>query len=61
LYACQVTLSYTLIMVVMTFNLWLLLAVIVGEALGYLLFSAEPSSEECLYDASSNEMRGACQ
>uniref|UniRef100_A0A914RPD6 Copper transport protein n=1 Tax=Parascaris equorum TaxID=6256 RepID=A0A914RPD6_PAREQ len=39
LYAVQATLAYLLMLVVMTFNIWLLFAVIIGEAVGYFLFA----------------------
>ncbi|VDD85662.1 unnamed protein product [Enterobius vermicularis] len=47
LYAVQVTLAYVLMLVVMTFNLWLLIAVVVGEAIGYFLFTGEPIVSDC--------------
>lgn len=51
LYAVQATLAYLLMLVVMTFNIWLLFAVIIGEAVGYFLFAGEPMLIEHLNDA----------
>ncbi|KHN78627.1 putative low affinity copper uptake protein 2 [Toxocara canis] len=51
LYAVQATLAYLLMLVVMTFNVWLLFSVILGEAVGYFLFSGEPVITEHLNDA----------
>lgn len=34
----QVTLSYSLMLIVMTFNVWLVLAVVLGAAVGYFFF-----------------------
>lgn len=42
LYAVQVALGYVLMLIVMTFNIWLLIAVVLGEAIGYFLFTGEP-------------------
>lgn len=38
LHFMQVTLSYCLMLIVMTFNVWLVLAVVVGAAFGYFFF-----------------------
>ncbi|CAL1541155.1 unnamed protein product [Lymnaea stagnalis] len=52
LHLLQVFISYCLMLVVMTFNVWLLLAVIVGAAVGYFFFgwmrrSVTDSNEHC--------------
>ncbi|KAJ6639817.1 High affinity copper uptake protein 1 [Pseudolycoriella hygida] len=38
LHFVQVTLSYCLMLIIMTFNVWLVLAVILGAAVGYFFF-----------------------
>ena len=38
LHMIQVTISYSLMMVFMTFNVWLCVAVVLGAGLGYLMF-----------------------
>jgi len=38
LHFVQVTLSYCLMLIVMTFNIWLVLAVVLGAAVGYFFF-----------------------
>uniref|UniRef100_A0A0N4ULS4 Copper transport protein n=1 Tax=Dracunculus medinensis TaxID=318479 RepID=A0A0N4ULS4_DRAME len=46
LYAWQMTLAYILMLIAMSFNIWLILAIIFGEAIGYFLFTGElPSCE----------------
>jgi len=39
LHVIQVTVSYMLMLVFMTYNVWLCLAVVIGAGLGYFLFS----------------------
>uniref|UniRef100_A0A1I7Y0S2 Copper transport protein n=1 Tax=Steinernema glaseri TaxID=37863 RepID=A0A1I7Y0S2_9BILA len=46
LYGLQMTLAYALVLVIMTFNGALVIAVIVGEAVGYFVFIGSPSFEE---------------
>ncbi|TMS33931.1 hypothetical protein L596_001614 [Steinernema carpocapsae] len=46
LYGTQMVLAYALILVVSTFNGSLILAVVVGEAVGYFVFIGSPSFEE---------------
>ncbi|CAG9540621.1 unnamed protein product [Cercopithifilaria johnstoni] len=46
LYFTQVLLAYTLMLIAMTFNVWIVLGIVVGEATGYFLFSEEPTSDE---------------
>ncbi|KAK0394481.1 hypothetical protein QR680_000765 [Steinernema hermaphroditum] len=46
LYGLQMLLAYVLVLVVMTFNGSLILAVVVGEAVGYFVFIGSPSFEE---------------
>lgn len=43
LYFAQTLLAYTLMLIAMTFNVWLILGIVFGEAVGYFLFSSEPS------------------
>ncbi|VDN43913.1 unnamed protein product, partial [Gongylonema pulchrum] len=43
LYFAQVLLAYTLMLIAMTFNVWLILGIVFGEAIGYFLFFSEPS------------------
>lgn len=38
LYIIQIILSYLLMLIVMTFNYWLFVAVILGSGIGYFLF-----------------------
>lgn len=38
LHMVQITVSYLLMLVVMTFNVWLCLSVVAGAGLGYFLF-----------------------
>jgi copper transporter 1 len=38
LHMVQVTVSYMLMLVFMTYNIWLCLSVVLGAGLGYLLF-----------------------
>lgn len=40
IYGCQVAVSFTLMLFVMTFNIWIMLSAIVGMMLGYCLFSS---------------------
>lgn len=52
LHALQSTLSYLLMLVFMTYNVWLCLAVVLGLTLGYFLFgwrrsSINDSNEHC--------------
>ena len=42
LYGCHVTLSYTLMLVVMTYSVWLCIAVVAGAVLGFFLFNCWP-------------------
>jgi len=42
----QTVLSYFLMLVVMTYNVWLCLAVVVGDALGYFIFCRHDASFE---------------
>lgn len=39
IYGCQVAISFTLMLFVMTFNIWLMLSAVLGMMLGYCLFS----------------------
>uniref|UniRef100_A0A0N5AYL7 Copper transport protein n=1 Tax=Syphacia muris TaxID=451379 RepID=A0A0N5AYL7_9BILA len=48
LYALQASLAYFLMLIVMTFNIWLLIAVVLGEAFGYFLFTGEPLNSDSL-------------
>ena len=53
LYGVQVAISFTLMLIVMTFNVWLMLAAVVGMTLGYALFASSArvaaggSSDDC--------------
>ncbi|KAM3718906.1 High affinity copper uptake protein [Dirofilaria immitis] len=46
LYFTQVLLTFTLMLTAMTFNVWIILGIVFGEAAGYFLFSEEPISDE---------------
>uniref|UniRef100_A0AAF5PWI3 Copper transport protein n=1 Tax=Wuchereria bancrofti TaxID=6293 RepID=A0AAF5PWI3_WUCBA len=46
LYFAQILLAYTLMLIAMTFNVWIILGIVFGEATGYFLFSEEPTSNE---------------
>ncbi|KAI1720360.1 ctr copper transporter family domain-containing protein [Ditylenchus destructor] len=46
LYAIQWTLFFTLILFVMTLNVWLVLAAILGKSIGYLVFIGSPALEK---------------
>ncbi|VIO93484.1 Ctr copper transporter family protein [Brugia malayi] len=46
LYFAQILLAYTLMLIAMTFNVWIILGIVFGEATGYFLFSEEPNSNE---------------
>ncbi|KAK6103460.1 Ctr copper transporter family protein [Brugia pahangi] len=46
LYFAQILLAYTLMLIAMTFNVWIILGIVFGEAAGYFLFSEEPNSNE---------------
>ncbi|CAJ0955679.1 unnamed protein product, partial [Mesorhabditis belari] len=48
LYGVQAILAYVLMLIVMTFNVWLILAVVIGEAVGYFLFTGTPLIDEGL-------------
>uniref|UniRef100_A0A914XLH8 Copper transport protein n=1 Tax=Plectus sambesii TaxID=2011161 RepID=A0A914XLH8_9BILA len=50
LYGVQMIIAYLLMLVFMTYNVWLCIAVIVGEAVGYFLFSGSPRYEEAVSD-----------
>lgn len=43
LYGLQVTVSFTLMLVFMTFNYWVMAAVVVGSAVGFYLFNDDPN------------------
>jgi len=45
LYAIQWTLFFILILIVVTFNVWLIVAAIWGKAIGYLVFIGSPAME----------------
>jgi len=51
LYGCQVLIAYMLMLIVMTFNVWLLIAVVLGEMTGYFFFTGTPeicdATEDC--------------
>lgn len=49
LYFLQALLAYTLMLIAMTFNLWLILAIVSGEAVGYLLFSSDSAEDGLAY------------
>ncbi len=44
--ASQLLLGYLLMLIFMTFNVWLCSGVIIGDAVGYFLFVSEPTSDE---------------
>uniref|UniRef100_A0A8R1TJB8 Copper transport protein n=1 Tax=Onchocerca volvulus TaxID=6282 RepID=A0A8R1TJB8_ONCVO len=46
LYFLQILLAYTLMLIAMTFNVWIILGIVFGAAFGYFLFSEEPTSIE---------------
>uniref|UniRef100_A0A0R3RPL0 Copper transport protein n=1 Tax=Elaeophora elaphi TaxID=1147741 RepID=A0A0R3RPL0_9BILA len=48
LYFTQILLAYTLMLIAMTFNVWIILGIVIGEAIGYFLFSEEPTSDESI-------------
>ncbi|KAH7727152.1 Protein F31E8.4 [Aphelenchoides avenae] len=48
LYAAQWLLFYVLILVIVTFNVWLILAVVFGKAIGYFIFIGSPTAERAL-------------
>ncbi|CAB3405056.1 unnamed protein product [Caenorhabditis bovis] len=50
LYGLQALLAYVLMLIVMTFNVNLILAVVVGEAVGYFLFTGTPLLDNNLAD-----------
>ncbi|CAJ0570373.1 unnamed protein product, partial [Mesorhabditis spiculigera] len=50
LYGVQIVLSYMLMLIVMTFNVWLILAVVIGEAVGYFLFTGSPVIDDGVGD-----------
>ncbi|MFH4980546.1 hypothetical protein AB6A40_007255 [Gnathostoma spinigerum] len=41
LYTAQIALAYTIILILVTFNVYLLIAVVLGEAVGYFIFFNE--------------------
>ncbi len=50
LYGIQGLLAYTLMLIAMTFNIYLFTAVIVGEMIGYYLFTGVPKKDDHLND-----------
>lgn len=48
LYAAQWLLFYILILVIVTFNVWLILAVVFGKAIGYFIFIGSPTAERAI-------------
>uniref|UniRef100_A0A915PSV4 Copper transport protein n=1 Tax=Setaria digitata TaxID=48799 RepID=A0A915PSV4_9BILA len=46
LYFAQMLLAYTLMLIAMTFNVWIILSIVFGKAIGYFLFSEESVSGE---------------
>ncbi|KAL3994843.1 Ctr copper transporter family protein [Acanthocheilonema viteae] len=46
LYFTQILLAYILMLIAMTFNVWIILGIVAGEAIGYFLFSEELTSDE---------------
>lgn len=42
LYGCHVTLSYALMLIVMTYSVWICIAVVAGAVLGFFLFNCWP-------------------
>ncbi|OZC05759.1 Ctr copper transporter family protein, partial [Onchocerca flexuosa] len=46
LYFTQILLAYTLMLIAMTFNVWIILGIVFGAAFGYFLFSEEPTFGE---------------
>ncbi|WKX94917.1 hypothetical protein Q1695_011851 [Nippostrongylus brasiliensis] len=50
LYGVQAMLAYVLMLIVMTFNGNLILSIVVGEAVGYLLFTGTPFVDSHLSD-----------
>ncbi|CAD6192240.1 unnamed protein product [Caenorhabditis auriculariae] len=50
LYGLQAVLAYALMLIVMTFNVNLILAVVFGEAVGYFLFTGTPLVDNAVAD-----------
>lgn len=46
LHACQLFIGYVLMLIFMTYNVYLCLAVVIGATLGYWLFSSSKSNSE---------------
>lgn len=54
-HAVSITLAYLLMLVTMTFNVGMFLAVIVGETLGFLIFDALPAKGRLAYSSDAHE------
>ncbi|CAL2032517.1 hypothetical protein CAEBREN_17543 [Caenorhabditis brenneri] len=50
LYGLQALLAYALMLIVMTYNMNLILSIVVGEAVGYFLFTGNPLVDQQLSD-----------
>uniref|UniRef100_A0A8R1IAP0 Copper transport protein n=1 Tax=Caenorhabditis japonica TaxID=281687 RepID=A0A8R1IAP0_CAEJA len=50
LYGLQALLAYALMLIVMTYNMNLILSIVVGEAVGYFLFTGDPFVDHQLTD-----------
>lgn len=46
LHIVQVTVSYVLMLAVMTFNVWLIIAIVLGAGVGYFFFGWRPAAEQ---------------
>ncbi|VDK74283.1 unnamed protein product [Litomosoides sigmodontis] len=46
LYFAQLLLAYTLMLIAMTFNVWLIFGIVFGQIVGYFFFSEEPTCDE---------------
>ncbi len=54
-HAVSITLAYLLMLVAMTFNVGMFLAVIVGETLGFLIFDALPAKGRLAYSSDAHD------
>uniref|UniRef100_A0A7E4W1A2 Copper transport protein n=1 Tax=Panagrellus redivivus TaxID=6233 RepID=A0A7E4W1A2_PANRE len=48
LYGFQAILTYMMVLIVITFNVWLIISVGIGKALGYFFFAGSPTVERIL-------------
>ena len=60
LFMVQVAVGYILMLVVMTYNLWLFFAVVLGFGLGYLIFGRLRIIHGCQLHTVENDYYGMC-